>query len=76
MHFWKSIYPDWYSASFLTDNTNLAIWGHYGDNHRGTCLIFKTHTNEKNIMFLNLDVEYGANSEGVIKGIRQQAAIP
>ncbi|MNK83950.1 hypothetical protein D3C87_1037870 [compost metagenome] len=68
----ESIYPDWYSASFLTDNTNSAIWGHYGDNHKGICLMFKTQTNEKNEMFLNLDVEYGANSEGVIRGMRQQ----
>lgn len=36
------MYPDWYSASFLSDDTNPSVWGHYGDGHKGVCLIFKT----------------------------------
>lgn len=67
----ESIYPEWYSASFLTDNTNSAIWGHYGDNHKGICLIFKPAMNEANDMFLHLDVEYGYNSEGSVSGFRK-----
>ncbi|WEA00920.1 hypothetical protein [Mucilaginibacter sp. SJ] len=34
------MYSNWYSASFLGNCTNSAIWGHYADNHRGVCLIF------------------------------------
>lgn len=37
----KSIFPDWYSASFLDNYTNSALWGYYGQ-HRGVCLEFKT----------------------------------
>jgi len=66
----ESIYPEWYSASFLTDNTNSAIWGHYGDNHRGICLIFEANVDKDDKMFLNLDVEYGVNSEGSVRGMR------
>lgn len=41
----SSIYPKWYSASFLSECNNSAVWGHYGDNHKGVCLKFKTSTN-------------------------------
>jgi len=34
------MFSNWYSASFLGNCTNSAIWGHYADNHRGVCLIF------------------------------------
>jgi len=36
------LYQDWYSASFLKDNSNSSLWGHYGENHKGVCLKFKT----------------------------------
>lgn len=39
------VYPKWYSASFMTDfPDNSVLWGHYGDSHKGVCLIFKTAT--------------------------------
>ncbi len=65
----RDIYPLWYSASFLSDCKNSAIWGHYGDNHKGICLIFKTTLDDKNEMQLNLETEYGYNS-GPIVGMR------
>lgn len=37
----KSIFPDWYSASFLDDYKNSALWGYYGQ-HKSVCLEFKT----------------------------------
>jgi hypothetical protein len=59
------MYPNWYSASFLRDCKNSAIWGYYGDNHKGVCLQFKVNNdNEKKT--LNLNTEYGYNSEPVI----------
>lgn len=36
------IYPHWYVACFMKSCSNSAIWGSYGDNHRGMCLVFKT----------------------------------
>ena len=37
------VYPNWYSASFLSKfPANSVLWGHYGDSHKGVCLIFKT----------------------------------
>lgn len=34
-------YMDWYTACFMTECKNSSIWGSYGDNHAGICLIFK-----------------------------------
>ena len=35
------LYPDWYVACFMKDYRNSSTWGHYGDNHKGVCLIFE-----------------------------------
>jgi hypothetical protein len=64
----STIYPPWYSASFLSEYTNSSIWGHYGDNHKGVCLKFKT-TKDKDKLILNLETEYGYSS-GPIIGMR------
>lgn len=46
-------YPKYYVASFLEEPYNSSVWGHYGKNHTGVCLIFET--NEKNeIPFLDV----------------------
>ncbi len=66
------IYPDWYSASFLLDISNSAIWGHYGDNHRGVCLKFKTIKNAENFE-LHLNTVYGHNGSGLVVGMRPHA---
>ena len=63
-----SIYPDWFSASFLSECTNSAVWGHYGDNHRGVCLKYNIIENETELC-MNLMTEYGYNS-GPIIGMR------
>lgn len=64
----SSIYPNWYSASFLSECTNSAVWGHYGDNHQGVCLKFKSISNETGLE-INLKTEYGYSS-GPIIGMR------
>ncbi|MEN3978257.1 DUF2971 domain-containing protein [Acinetobacter sp. CWB-B33] len=33
--------PDWYTACFMTESENSSVWGNYGENHTGVCLIFK-----------------------------------
>ncbi|GFZ79737.1 hypothetical protein GCM10011531_07060 [Aquaticitalea lipolytica] len=65
----NEIYPDWYSASFLRNNKNSALWGHYGNNHQGVCLKYKT-TNEGEKLTLNLETEYGYSSAGPTIGMR------
>jgi len=39
------MYPNWYTACFMSNCTNSSVWGHYGDNHKGVCLKFKTREN-------------------------------
>lgn len=36
------IYPEWYTACFMSSCENSSVWGHYGDNHKGACLIFES----------------------------------
>ncbi|MCB0745988.1 MAG: DUF2971 domain-containing protein [Ignavibacteriae bacterium] len=64
----SEIYPPWFSASFLFENKNSVLWGHYGDNHKGVCLKFKTQEKDDRT-FLRLDTEYGY-SEGPTRGMR------
>ncbi|MBW4888916.1 DUF2971 domain-containing protein [Mucilaginibacter sp. HMF5004] len=54
-------YPDWYSASFLSECTNSAVWGHYGNNHSGVCLIFRAQESDGKLQLaLNLGHSFGA----------------
>ena len=32
--------PPWYTACFMRNYRNSAAWAHYGDEHKGVCLIF------------------------------------
>lgn len=61
----KSIYPDWYSASFLGHCDNSAVWGHYGNNHKGVCLKFKVSEGQDK-KEINLYTNYGY-ADGPIK---------
>jgi len=36
------LYPPWYAACFMSDCEHAALWAHYGGNHTGACLIFKS----------------------------------
>jgi hypothetical protein len=36
------LYSEWYTACFVGDPTQAAMWGNYGDGHKGVCLRFKT----------------------------------
>jgi hypothetical protein len=38
----KLVFPDWYTACFMSECKSSSVWGHYGDNHSGACLIFNT----------------------------------
>ena len=36
------LWPKWYVACFMKDYHNSSVWGHYGDGHKGVCLMFET----------------------------------
>jgi hypothetical protein len=41
----RLLYFDWYTACFVGEPTDAAMWANYGDGHRGVCLKFRTHPN-------------------------------
>lgn len=45
----KLCFPDWYTACFMDDYKNSSVWGHYGDNHSGACLIFEALEEEPHL---------------------------
>ncbi len=38
----RLLWPKWYTACFMKDYRNSSVWGHYGNKHRGACLIFES----------------------------------
>lgn len=40
------IYQDWYAACFVASPNQAAMWGVYGDGHKGVCLKFKAKENK------------------------------
>ena len=60
----KLLYPKWYAACFTKDYKSSSVWGHYGDSHKGVCLIFGTESkDERNFLTLNQITGYGGNEE-------------
>ena len=58
----RLLWPKWYTACFVKDYRNSSVWGHYGDNHSGACLIFETE---------KTDESHGLElSENAGKGVR------
>lgn len=57
----KLVFPDWYTACFMSECKSSSVWGHYGDNHSGACLIFNADvTNDES--FLKLKGRNGYSS--------------
>ena len=67
----KLVYPPWYTACFMSDCRNSSIWGHYADNHKGVCLIFRTERQIIKLTGIN-----GWSYEGPLKGARNQKFYP
>lgn len=40
-HLKRLVMPRWYTACFTTNVNNTSMWSHYGDGHRGACLMFE-----------------------------------
>lgn len=46
-------FPAWYAACFMSKYSNSSVWGHYGENHTGACLIFNAEEdNDKSFIRL------------------------
>jgi hypothetical protein len=62
------LYRDWYTACFVTDPTDAAMWGNYGDGHQGICLKFKTTANTNGKQALSLHQICGWSGNKVSSG--------
>lgn len=71
----KLVYPDWYTACFMSDCSNSSVWGHYGDNHSGVCLMFKSEA-EGEDFFLNLKGINGRGTSGPSYGFTKRKFHP
>lgn len=61
----RLLYPDWYVACFMRDYRNSSTWGHYGDNHKGVCLIFESEDkDEGDGITLHQTVDHTNNTKG------------
>lgn len=62
----RLLYDDWYTACFVAEPTQAAMWGQYGDGHRGACLKFKTSalSSGSRALTLNLPVGIGVTAKG------------
>lgn len=54
----KLTYPECYVACFMDNCTNAAVWGYYGDSHKGVCLKFKTKNSDSPTISLKGIVGY------------------
>ncbi|WP_162465311.1 DUF2971 domain-containing protein [Pseudomonas putida] len=54
------MHPQWYVACFMKECDNSAIWGSYGDNHKGICLKYSVSGSEPTLsMEMNKPVGLG-----------------
>lgn len=67
----RLIYPKWHTACFMKECHNSSVWGHYGDNHKGVCLIFKSDN-----MSINLSSAENGRSTYKFEKINYQHKFP
>lgn len=65
----KITYPKWYAACFMEECCNSSVWGHYGDSHKGICLIFRSDKQNEDF-FIKLNGKIGWGDKGAIRGDR------
>lgn len=63
----KIVYPEWYTACFMSECKNSSVWGHYGNNHTGACLIFNADQKGED-HYLNFTGVTGWSSSGPAYG--------
>ncbi|OEE86957.1 hypothetical protein A1OQ_16245 [Enterovibrio norvegicus FF-162] len=50
-------FPDWFTACFMTECENSSVWGNYGNNHTGVCLVFNTEVDQQGNSNLSLSAD-------------------
>lgn len=61
-------FRDWYTACFMSECSNSSIWGNYGHNHTGVCLIFEGKDyDDRSVLPIHAYNAVGAG--GPIKGV-------
>lgn len=58
-------FPEWYTACFMSEFKNSSVWGHYGDNHTGVCLIFESDEKD-GVDSISLNDVVGITGDGEI----------
>lgn len=62
------LYPDWYTACFVESPMHAAMWGTYGDGHKGVCLKLKAYDNKEGkpaIKLSRVDGSHGSEDVSV-----------
>ena len=66
------LWHQWYTACFMKNYHNSSAWGHYGDGHKGVCLIFDAVESDKlnglvldNIPSIFYEVKYSKKAKKV-----------
>jgi hypothetical protein len=58
------IFFKWYAACFVVDPNDAAMWGNYGDSHRGVCLQFRATENKDGKPAISLHGVVGSSGIG------------
>jgi Protein of unknown function (DUF2971) len=69
------VFPNWYTACFMSECHNSAVWGHYGGYHGGVCLIFSADERE-GVSCLPLNGIIGMSTHGPARGAQQMKFWP
>ncbi len=57
------LYRECHTACFVEDHTQAAMWGNYGDGHKGICLKFKASSNSSGAPSLKLNQICGCRGD-------------
>ena len=68
------LWPDWYAACFTGSYHNSSSWAHYGDEHKGVCLIFDTEQSG-HARTLALNQITGGSSNAREEGTREHRSL-
>ena len=71
----KLVFPEWYTACFMSECKSSSVWGHYGDNHSGACLIFEAEEIDGD-HFLSLKGRNGYSTSGPTYGFSNHRFYP
>ncbi|WP_413693838.1 hypothetical protein [Psychromonas sp. KJ10-2] len=63
------MFPGWFTACFMSECSNSSVWGNYGKNHTGVCMVFAAEVDSDGNSHLSLDGSiHGWGKTGAIKG--------